>query len=371
MTRHVFPDARLLAVLLAVLFLVPGRGVAADAVDPDVARLSEQLAVLDRDPALADLAGLERLKARQAMIGLQAARSRDREHALFLANRWVEAAQDAAQAELLLQQSTQLDRERDQITIEASRRDAEMARREADRLRLQSLAREEEAERLAQSNESERQATVATADAATAEAAQARKLADARAKETALARKEAALAAAVAADSMGSEATGAKPASTGKPSATGKPATTGKPDASGLPVAASKPTATSILTPAPSAPPAPSGPRVRPFFTLPGTAFASGKANLTATGQASLQRLADKIGNGSIRVEGHTDSQGSEAANLTLSRQRAEAVRQVLVANGVPAGRIRAIGRGEADPVADNASETGRARNRRVEIIVE
>ncbi len=104
---------------------------------------------------------------------------------------------------------------------------------------------------------------------------------------------------------------------------------------------------------------------------MPGTAFASGKANLTATGQASLQRLADKIGNGSIRVEGHTDSQGSEAANLTLSRQRAEAVRQVLVANGVPAGRIRAIGRGEADPIADNASETGRARNRRVEIIVE
>jgi len=199
MTRHVFLDARLLAVLLAALLLVPGRGVAADAVDPDVARLSEQLAVLDRDPALADLAGLERLKARQALVGLQAARSRDREHALFLANRWVEAAQDAAQAELLLQQSTQLDRERDQITIEASRRDAEMARREADRLRLQSLAREEEAERLAQSNESERQATVATADAATAEAAQARKLADARAKETALARKEAALAAAVTA----------------------------------------------------------------------------------------------------------------------------------------------------------------------------
>lgn len=310
---------------LALVFASPAS--AANKPDPDLDRLTAALAALDQDPTLADLAGLERLKARQAVTALQGARSRDRDHALTLANWWVEAAQDAAQAELLAQQSIQLDRERDQIMLEASRRDAEMARREADRLRLQSLAHEEEAQRMAEAAESERLASeqaAADAQAANAQAAQARKLAEARAQETRLARKEAELAAAVAADSADSNAA--------------------------------------------SLPSRQSGGKT--IYSLAGSAFGSGSSQLTAGAQASLRRLAPELaGKGTIRIEGYTDSQGADAANLALSKRRADAVRQALIDAGIAASRLKAVGKGAADPVADNATAEGRKRNRRVEIV--
>ena len=317
--------ASLLACLLVAAWLGgAGASIAAEAVDPDVARLNDALAALDGDPALADKAGLERFKARQALATLIAARKRDRDHALVLANAWVEAAQDAAQAEVLMEQASQLDR--DQIMLEASRRDAELARREADRLRVQTLAREEEAQRLAESVEAERLAAEQSAANAQATSSQALKLADARAHETELARKEAELAAALAADSLEADA---------------------------------------------ASPPARQAGN-RTIYTLPGSAFASGSVQPSAPAQASLRRLAADIGKRkSVRIEAHTDSQGADAANLTLSQKRADAVRQVLLTAGVSAARLTAVGKGEADPVADNASAEGRARNRRVEIIVE
>ncbi len=165
--------------MLSAAYLVGGGAArAADQPDPAIARLAAVLGALDSDPALADKAPLERFKARQSLADAQVVRSRDRAHALILANAWVLAARDAAQAELLNQQSAQLDRERDQIMLEASRRDAELARREADRLRLQSLAREEEAQRLAESMAQDQQAV----EHSEAQASQALKLADARAR---------------------------------------------------------------------------------------------------------------------------------------------------------------------------------------------
>lgn len=69
-----------------------------------------------------------------------------------------------------------------------------------------------------------------------------------------------------------------------------------------------------------------------------------------------------------IIVIGHTSSEGAEAYNQDLSERRAAAVTEALVARGLDAGRLAAAGRGEADPIADNATEAGRALNRRVEI---
>ncbi len=72
-----------------------------------------------------------------------------------------------------------------------------------------------------------------------------------------------------------------------------------------------------------------------------------------------------------VLIEGHTDSSGGDAHNLELSQRRAESVKAYLVAGGIDAGRLRTKGFGESKPVADNATELGRAQNRRVELVRE
>jgi outer membrane protein OmpA-like peptidoglycan-associated protein len=72
--------------------------------------------------------------------------------------------------------------------------------------------------------------------------------------------------------------------------------------------------------------------------------------------------------NARLNIIGHTDNTGSDAVNNPLSLERARSVRDYLVDRGVAGSRIEVAGRGEREPVADNSSETGRARNRRVEI---
>jgi outer membrane protein OmpA-like peptidoglycan-associated protein len=67
---------------------------------------------------------------------------------------------------------------------------------------------------------------------------------------------------------------------------------------------------------------------------------------------------------------GHTDSQGSDDYNMRLSLRRAESARQYLVSSGIAYNRIRTEGRGEMEPVADNATDAGRSRNRRVEVAI-
>lgn len=71
-----------------------------------------------------------------------------------------------------------------------------------------------------------------------------------------------------------------------------------------------------------------------------------------------------------IQLEGHTDSIGSDEYNLKLSQQRADAVREYLVGQGVPAATVTATGLGKADPVASNDTNAGRQRNRRVDMVV-
>ncbi len=70
-----------------------------------------------------------------------------------------------------------------------------------------------------------------------------------------------------------------------------------------------------------------------------------------------------------VEIDGHTDNMGTAESNLVLSQHRAESVRTELVAKGIGASRLTAKGFGQGKPVAANDSETGRAKNRRVELV--
>jgi OOP family OmpA-OmpF porin len=86
-----------------------------------------------------------------------------------------------------------------------------------------------------------------------------------------------------------------------------------------------------------------------------------------------LQDLVDKIKGIALEVvivTGHTDSTGSAAANQRLSLARAESVKKQLVARGIDPNRIYTEGKGPSQPIADNRTEEGRAKNRRVEVEV-
>ena len=100
--------------------------------------------------------------------------------------------------------------------------------------------------------------------------------------------------------------------------------------------------------------------------------FETGKATLKPESMAEIQKVADYMKkNASVRfeVQGHTDNQGSDAVNDPLSQQRAEAVVNALEGLGVDGFNLRAVGKGSHEPVADNKTDAGRAKNRRVEFI--
>ncbi len=89
--------------------------------------------------------------------------------------------------------------------------------------------------------------------------------------------------------------------------------------------------------------------------------------------QADLRRVAthlQRYPNSDVQVIGHTDSTGAASYNQDLSERRASAVASVLAQGGVPYNRIVTLGRGESQPVASNLTPEGKARNRRVEIVI-
>jgi len=101
--------------------------------------------------------------------------------------------------------------------------------------------------------------------------------------------------------------------------------------------------------------------------------FNTASFELLPTSNAELEKLVKLLqANPSLRIElgGHTDNVGADAANLTLSDQRANAVRDFVVSKGIDAARITAKGYGETRPVATNDTEEGRALNRRTEVTV-
>lgn len=101
--------------------------------------------------------------------------------------------------------------------------------------------------------------------------------------------------------------------------------------------------------------------------------FDTNSADMKGSAQDSLGRIGGilkKYPDDRVVVVGYTDSTGSETYNQELSERRARAVRLALINQGMPAASVEAVGQGESSPVAPNDTASGRARNRRVELII-
>jgi len=153
-----------------------------------------------------------------------------------------------------------------------------------------------------------------------------------------------------------------------------------------LPKSAAPAAPASPMAPAPARPaPAPASPAARPAAAAPAAPtsekvtfaadafFDFDKSVLKPEGKAKLDELTGKLKDITLEViiaVGHTDSVGSDAYNQRLSVKRSEAVKAYLVSKGIEANRVYTEGKGEKQPVADNKTDEGRAKNRRVEIEV-
>ncbi len=101
--------------------------------------------------------------------------------------------------------------------------------------------------------------------------------------------------------------------------------------------------------------------------------FDLNKSSLTAKAKSNLDRLVpvfNEYPDTDIQIFGYTDSSGADDYNLRLSEQRAASVKSYLTSKGLKASRFNTIGRGEADPIADNSTAAGMSKNRRVEFAI-
>lgn len=109
------------------------------------------------------------------------------------------------------------------------------------------------------------------------------------------------------------------------------------------------------------------------MMTLGDFVFDSGKATIKQEAVDNFSKVVEFINSypdNQVRIEGHTDSSGSNQLNLKLSQLRADAVKAILIQNGILSGQIDSVGMGEDFPIAENTTNPGKAKNRRVEIII-
>ncbi|MDR0748270.1 MAG: OmpA family protein [Tannerellaceae bacterium] len=107
-------------------------------------------------------------------------------------------------------------------------------------------------------------------------------------------------------------------------------------------------------------------------FITYGITFDVGKSSIKPESMSEISRIVKMMTDNpdlNFSVEGHTDNTGNEALNQTLSEARSEAVVDKLVEMGVAADRLTSTGKGQTSPLADNATDEGRAKNRRVEFV--
>lgn len=104
-----------------------------------------------------------------------------------------------------------------------------------------------------------------------------------------------------------------------------------------------------------------------------GILFDVDSSNLKTEGYSNLQKLANilKRDNETIlMIVGHTDSTGDEAYNMGLSQRRAQSAKTYLESQGLPSVRLQTTGRGELEPIGDNSTDSGRQKNRRIEVAI-
>ncbi len=109
------------------------------------------------------------------------------------------------------------------------------------------------------------------------------------------------------------------------------------------------------------------------LFRFPGNEFQPWQTRpnpATVRTMYAVQQILRAYPKARVTIVGHTDNDGAPERNLALSRARAERMKQLLSQGGIAPRRITTIGRGLAEPIADNATPEGRARNRRIELIV-
>ena len=183
-----------LAAALALMLMSLCTTVIAAEPDPEVARLGQRLLSIDSDPQRNAFAAYERLQARQAVQALATAKRKQRPLALQIAKIRIEAAEIASRTEANRAALQQLEIERSELLVEASRRDAERAREESERLRIEAQIRAEETARLREAVEAEsRNREEAEGLLDTVTGSETEKLRLAREREAELARREAEL----------------------------------------------------------------------------------------------------------------------------------------------------------------------------------
>ncbi len=321
----------LIRVSLVLLLALLSACVAPPKKDLALERVRDELDSLKSNTELAGYAPLALGEAERALRAAEAATGKDlyRSYLVYMADRRIQIARTMAEREQYEQTRDDLEDKHSQMLIKASQLEADQARAEAERARLLVATTSEDAQRAREEKEAALQKEAESARAAelsAEEATQARRLADSRASEAEFARLEADLAS--------------------------QQITSLTRQLENLQL---RETESGVVV------------------TLGDVLFASGQAQLVEGGRSSLEEVVDLLQtepDKKIRVEGHTDSLGEAEANLQLSEQRAQAVREALISLGVSADRVTALGMGEDFPIASNEDEVGRAQNRRVDVIL-
>jgi len=314
----------LMLVLVTACVAAPKKDLALD-------RVRGELDDLKSNSELAGYAPLALGEAERALRKAELASGDDlyRSYLVYMADRRIQIARTMAEREQHEKILDALEKQHSEMLIKASQMEAGQARMDAERARLLVATTTEDAQRAEQEKQQALQKEAESARAAklsAEEADQARRLAESQASEAKYARLEAELASQQI-DSLQRQLENLQLRQT----------------ESGVVV------------------------------TLGDVLFASGQAQLVEGGRSSLEEVVDLLQtepDKNIRVEGHTDSLGDAEANLKLSEQRAQAVLDALVSLGVDSSRITSMGMGEDFPIASNDDEEGRARNRRVDVIL-